>query len=141
MDLQVRTTMFDVSCRELTVTAAEDTVEATTIDNRLYAVCRSRVTTAKDIFDGVIATIYMNCGPLGRCRTTSLIKYGTIIGISATAEDVAYSIGWGTGSSITYCILCSVCSLVDIHSDVTLRRAVGIVTTIDTTVNGGIARS
>ena len=109
------------------VTAAEDIIEATAVDDHLRAGHCCGIATAIEGIDGVVAGVDIDGGPFG----------GGVVGLLAAAEDISDGIGCATVGVVGRGG--GMCSFVYVHHYGVLRRAVGVVTAVDIAADGGVA--
>ena len=74
VDDEVGAAGTDVGGTDFTVTATEDTVEASTVNNGSYAIGGSGIATAEEVFYGVLAAIDVYGGVLGGSGTFVSVK-------------------------------------------------------------------
>ena len=87
-DGEVGATVTDTGRLALAVTAAEDAVEAATVDRGFHTVGIGSVATAKDFLNGIVAVVDNNDSALGTLRAFQRILNRLIAGLVATAEDL-----------------------------------------------------
>ena len=127
MNLSAGTTATDIGfgILYLAVTATKNLVEATAVNFDTHAVCIGSITATEDTPDGVFAGVDGHSG-------TSVVITRNVVSISSTTKNI----GDGISSIALSSVVCvGMRSLVDIHRDIALWRAVGVITAIDRTTH------
>ena len=121
----------NVGRADFTVTATEHFFEATALDGGVHVGCLSRITATEQTLDGVVAAEDVHVSRLIASR---------IVGSVTTAEHIGDGISPFAIRSVIDLVGVFAVSSVDIYRHIILRRAAGIVTAIDVTANGSIAK-